>query len=338
MFKNKCFIKKIKELLILVLLLFNVNNLNIFAAENISVKINNESIQFDVFPQIVDGYTMVPIRQIFEKLNGTVEWNNTEKKDTVTIGNRKIELIVGNNHMSINGVNVVLSTPVKNIDGRVMVALRDAGYAIGLTDKDIKWDSDTKTATLITNSKNDSIKEDNYNSTEKNNEIVVYDYFGNILHTGDLEDFTFTGNGILYINNKKVYDGEFKNGDITGTGKLYKIIDGKEFLYYSGDLDIGKRSGKGKNYWINDDSYDGEFQKDVITGKGTMYFESVGEYTGQFSNGLRSGLGIFKWENGDEYNGYWREDKMNGAGTYTFSDGVKYKGIWENNKLKKVYK
>ena len=59
MFKNKYFIKKIKELLIFVLLLFNANNLNIFAAENISVKINNESIQFDVFPQIVDGYTMI---------------------------------------------------------------------------------------------------------------------------------------------------------------------------------------------------------------------------------------------------------------------------------------
>ena len=55
-------------LLITTLLLTTLIQINAFASEEISVYVDGIKIEFDVPPQIIDGRTMVPVRQIFELL------------------------------------------------------------------------------------------------------------------------------------------------------------------------------------------------------------------------------------------------------------------------------
>ena len=38
----------------------------VFAADNITVKLNGQTLSFDVPPQLINGRTMVPMRKIFE--------------------------------------------------------------------------------------------------------------------------------------------------------------------------------------------------------------------------------------------------------------------------------
>lgn len=43
--------------------------------ENIKVLVNNELIQFDVAPVIINGRTLIPIRAVVEKMGCKVEWD-----------------------------------------------------------------------------------------------------------------------------------------------------------------------------------------------------------------------------------------------------------------------
>jgi len=54
--------------------------------DEISVYINNERLDFDVPPIIIDDRTLVPMRAIFEALGAEVEWNEYEQSITATRG------------------------------------------------------------------------------------------------------------------------------------------------------------------------------------------------------------------------------------------------------------
>ena len=45
-----------------------------FSGDGIKVVVNNELIDFDVAPIIINGRTLIPIRAVVEKLGCTVEW------------------------------------------------------------------------------------------------------------------------------------------------------------------------------------------------------------------------------------------------------------------------
>lgn len=57
----------------------------VFANENVTVKLNGTTLDFDVQPQLIGGRTMVPMRKIFESLGAVVTWD--ENTSTVTAYN-----------------------------------------------------------------------------------------------------------------------------------------------------------------------------------------------------------------------------------------------------------
>ena len=66
------------------------------------------------------------------------------------------------------------------------------------------------------------------------------------------------GKGVLFVDNKKVYDGEFENDKYNGNGILY---------------------------FANDYYYVGEFKNDLMEGDGIVYNKNgKEEYNGKFSN------------------------------------------------------
>jgi len=60
-------------------------------------------LTLDSPPIIKNGRTLLPIRAIIEALGGTVEWNASEKKVTVSLEQNTIELWIGNLKQQLMG-------------------------------------------------------------------------------------------------------------------------------------------------------------------------------------------------------------------------------------------
>lgn len=111
----------------------------------IHVFVNNERLQTDVNPVIVNGRTLVPMRAIFEQLGAAVTYDQntftvTAKKDDITLVHK-----IGTNDFAINGENVTFDAASVLEKGRTMVPLRVIAESL---DGIVFWGK-TGTATTI---------------------------------------------------------------------------------------------------------------------------------------------------------------------------------------------
>ncbi|WP_207799707.1 stalk domain-containing protein [Candidatus Cryosericum hinesii] len=117
---------------------------------NSKFTVNGASTTLDSPPVIKNGRTLVPIRAIIEALGGTVGWDGTARKATVTLGSTTIELWIGKNAAKVNGVSKPIdSTNAKVvpeiINGRTMLPLRFVSENLGCS---VVWAAATKTITI----------------------------------------------------------------------------------------------------------------------------------------------------------------------------------------------
>ncbi|MBR6253055.1 MAG: hypothetical protein IKR04_04360 [Clostridia bacterium] len=96
-------------------------------------------------PVIIDGRTLVPVREIFETLGGKVDWDKEAKKATIWMGENTIELEINSNLAGVNGVAKDLDVPAKIINNKTMVPVRFISENCGLL---VEWDSETKTVSV----------------------------------------------------------------------------------------------------------------------------------------------------------------------------------------------
>lgn len=138
--------KKLHMVIIgLFLILLSVNG-TAFAENNISVKLNGETLLFDVQPQIINGRTMVPMRTIFERLGATVNWDQPTQTITSVKGETTISLIVNIPFMIVNGKEKKLDAAPCVVNNRTLVPVRAISEAFYMN---VDWDNDTQTV-LIT--------------------------------------------------------------------------------------------------------------------------------------------------------------------------------------------
>ncbi|MGN0108188.1 MAG: stalk domain-containing protein [Hominilimicola sp.] len=130
------------------------NDIRVFVKKNDG---NTLEIKFyEQFPVIVDGSTLVPLRNIFEGMDIPVEWNGdtqTVKWDTCTmeIGSSSIEKLVeisygkNNSHRTTVKETIDLAVPAQIMNGRTMVPLRAIAECTGYT---VDWDENARTVTI----------------------------------------------------------------------------------------------------------------------------------------------------------------------------------------------
>jgi len=112
--------------------------------------VNGNSRTLDSPPVIKNSRTLLPIRAIIEALGGTVNWDATERKVTVTLGSTTVELWIGKSIAKVNGIDTPIdSTNPKVvpeiINSRTMLPLRFVAENLGC---DVQWDGTTKTITI----------------------------------------------------------------------------------------------------------------------------------------------------------------------------------------------
>lgn len=94
------------------------------------------------------------------------------------------------------------------------------------------------------------------------------------------------------------YEGNIKDGVVTGMGKLYGKAGN---LIYEGEFDKNMYNGTGKLYYDNEVlRYEGGFIDNEFSGSGTLYRENgIKEYTGDFLQNEKNGTGELFDESGN---------------------------------------
>lgn len=115
--------------------------------DDVVVKLDGRTLEFDVNPIIENGRTLVPFRKIFEELGCSVSYQEDSEGMLVSAwhGSDYIRLRIGQYDMGVNGKTTGLEVAPKILDGRTLVPLRAVSEAL---DCKVKWDGDTRTVTI----------------------------------------------------------------------------------------------------------------------------------------------------------------------------------------------
>ncbi|MFC4600915.1 stalk domain-containing protein [Cohnella hongkongensis] len=119
------------------------------AATPIRIFIDGQILKTDQPPLLIGGYTMVPLRGIFEALNAQVYWNQKAKTVTAKKRDTTIVLTIGARTATINNQTVTLDSPARVLGGRTMVPVRFVSESLG---DDVRWDKLSQSVLITTQS------------------------------------------------------------------------------------------------------------------------------------------------------------------------------------------
>src|SRR5450756_2098795 len=97
-------------------------------------------------PVIVEGRTLVPIRAIIEAFGGSVAWESSTRKVTVTLGKDSLDLWIDKPQASLNGIALAIDAANSAVvpvimNGRTMLPLRFVAESLGI---DVQYDAMTR--------------------------------------------------------------------------------------------------------------------------------------------------------------------------------------------------
>ena len=148
------------------------------------------------------------------------------------------------------------------------------------------------------------------------------------IYKGDIINFKKEGIGIEKTNDYN-YEGEFHNDIKHGKGKIIFYNNNSES--YEGDFKNGDITGKGFYIWKNKHTYLGDFLRGKMHGKGLYKWPDGNVYEGEYIYGIKEGYGEFKWNDGRIYKGPFKNGKQHGKGKLTVN-GTTFDAVFEKGK------
>ncbi len=134
---------------------------------HITIKINGEKLDCSQPPILINGTTLVPLRDIFEALGAEVKWEGSTQNVTAVKGNTVITLKIGSNSATASGKIVKLDEPSRIIGESTMVPVRFVSEALGA---DVNWDGTTSTVLITTKPESPGPKEAETEKPESKNQ------------------------------------------------------------------------------------------------------------------------------------------------------------------------
>lgn len=127
-----------------------------YAAKEVKIEIDGkEMVPMDMPAVIIDGRTMLPMRQIAQELGCEVNWNEAAKQIYVMRGSDIIVFTVNSKTGYENGKEFTMDVPATIVNDRTMLPVRALADALHLN---IKWDDPNRT--VIINSGDTDAKEE----------------------------------------------------------------------------------------------------------------------------------------------------------------------------------
>jgi hypothetical protein len=107
--------------------------------------LNNKTMTLEQAPIIISGNTMVPVRFVTEALGGTILWGDSERKVSITRGDKLIELWINNPDLLVNGDTVTAEVAPIIANNLTLVPLRIISEKLGWK---VGWDPKGQIITL----------------------------------------------------------------------------------------------------------------------------------------------------------------------------------------------
>ena len=119
------------------------------SAQAVSVQVNGQPVEFSgARPLSVNGRMMVPMRDIFQALGASVQYDAASRMVRADRGVNRVEMTLGQSGATINGKPVSLEQPAMLMRGSTYVPLRFVGESLGSV---VSWQQD-RNAIVITDS------------------------------------------------------------------------------------------------------------------------------------------------------------------------------------------
>lgn len=117
--------------------------------DNKIASLNGSQFQLQSAPSIEKGRTLVPFRILGESFGANVEWDQNTRTASYTLGDTKIELVIGSTQAKITKAGVAkfvkLDVPAKIVNGSTMVPIRFISENFGAK---VTWTQATRTVTV----------------------------------------------------------------------------------------------------------------------------------------------------------------------------------------------
>ena len=123
---------------------------NDYQNQNIKLLVNDKTVSTDVYATIVDGATMLPIRDVFNKLGTDIEWNGQNGEVKYRNKNKSTTLTVGNKLAVVDGKTVEMDAAPFEENDRVYIPARIISESLGAK---VEWDSNTQTIKITSSGK-----------------------------------------------------------------------------------------------------------------------------------------------------------------------------------------
>lgn len=123
----------------------------VFAEDYVTVTVNGTALELSAPARVVDSSTMIPMRELFEKLGAKVSWYNEHKIVTAAKGADLMSMKIGSHTLLIQNAfsdeNIIEKLPVAPmiIGEKTFVPLRAVSECFGA---EVNWDNATRTAHL----------------------------------------------------------------------------------------------------------------------------------------------------------------------------------------------
>lgn len=131
-------IKKICTALALAMGITASAFVGVMAEEDVvSVSVDNTLVTFDQNPVIIDGYTLVPIRAVFEQAGAKVDWNQDTQTAIISKNDYTITIKYGDTALYKNGYRVELEKQATMINNRILIPVRAIAEAMDFA---VTWD------------------------------------------------------------------------------------------------------------------------------------------------------------------------------------------------------
>ncbi len=190
----------------LISLIIILSSVPAFASSEISVFVDGDKVSYQSAPIVQNGSTLVPLRQTFEALGATVDWDNETQTVTSNKDDTTVVLTIGNNTAYKNNSSLNISVAPQIIDGSTFVPLRFVAESFGA---DVSWDGSTKTVTIESNDIVTDLVDDVTAPPISNTNSLIYN----------------TSTNYLTYDNKQYKIIDVDGGNLSGERQLSVAVD-----------------------------------------------------------------------------------------------------------------
>lgn len=143
-----------------------------YSAKEITLMVDNRKIEnLTMPPVIINDYTLVPAREVFEELGAVVGWNGATQEVYVAYGADLVVLQINNSVANLNGNPIIMDSAPKIINEKTMIPIRFASEALGFQ---VGWDGTNRIVSVKSPEPSESVPEipieNGGNSNEVNHE------------------------------------------------------------------------------------------------------------------------------------------------------------------------